>query len=219
MYEGALLIFSILALAALWFASYGGFHQAFTNYRVGHTEAITPARFAGVCLANSVWVLYACGLETINIPLAFGCGAWVLVGVLNLIQMELLPPSRSPFERVMIVVVLLLSAAGIGVASFARESLFAWRDQLEWASVTSTIVFVHSGQILQLLHTKKRNTLDGLSRWDIIAPFVDWSVFIVYSCLLGPIQYWPVMLNSLLGFGTSGARVLQYRRLKRGLSR
>lgn len=217
MYDSAVTVFSILALSALWFASYGGFHQVLTNARTGNTEAITPARFSGVCVANTVWVLYACSLEQVNIPLSFGCAAWVVSGALNLFQMMILPPKRGVGATIMMLAVLLLSLLGNWAALFSRTSIMPWRDTLEWASVTATILFVHSGQVLQLLHTRKRSSLEGLSRWDVFAPFVDWSVFIVYSCLIGPFQYWPILLNSLLGFLTSGARVVQFFRLQKGI--
>lgn len=203
-------VFSFLALGALWFASWGGFHQALTNARSGNTEAITPERFEGVCIANTLWVLYACSLPETNLPLALGCGAWVIAGGTNLLQTLVLPPPRRAIVRTRTVGVLVLSAAGLILAVFAREMVQPFRYALEWLSVGSTILLVHSGQILQMLHTKRRDTLEGVSRWDVIAPFVDWSVFIVYSILLGPLTYWPVMLNSVLGFLTSGARLYQY---------
>lgn len=203
-------VFSFLALGALWFASWGGFHQARTNARSGNTEAITPERFEGVCIANTLWVLYACSLPETNLPLALGCGAWVIAGGTNLLQTLVLPPPRRAIVRTRTVGVLVLSAAGLILAVFAREMVQPFRYALEWLSVGSTILLVHSGQIIQMLHTKRRDTLEGVSRWDVIAPFVDWSVFIVYSILLGPLTYWPVMLNSVLGFLTSGARLYQY---------
>lgn len=203
-------VFSFLALGALWFASWGGFHQALTNARSGNTEAITPERFEGVCIANALWVLYACSLPETNLPLALGCGAWVIAGGTNLVQTLVLPPPRRAIVRTRTIGVLVLSAAGLILAVFAREVVQPFRYALEWLSVGSTILLVHSGQILQMLHTKRRDTLEGVSRWDVIAPFVDWSVFIVYSILLGPLTYWPIMLNSVLGFLTSGARLYQY---------
>jgi uncharacterized protein with PQ loop repeat len=208
-------LFSLLALGALWFASWGGFHQALTNAKSGNTNAITPERFEGVCIANTLWVLYACSLPETNLPLALGCGAWVIAGGTNLIQTLRLPPTRPAVVQARTIGVLALSAAGLFVAILARENVQAFRYTLEWVSVGSTILFVHSGQILQMLHTKRRDTLDGVSRWDVIAPFVDWSVFIVYSILLGPLTYWPIMLNSVLGFFTSGARLYQYVRRSR----
>jgi uncharacterized protein with PQ loop repeat len=203
-------VFSLLALGALWFASWGGFHQALTNAKSGNTEAITPERFEGVCIANTLWVLYASSLPETNLPLALGCGAWVIAGGTNLVQTLVLPPPRRVLVRTRTMGVLLLSAAGLLLAVLARDMVQPFRYALEWLSVGSTILLVHSGQILQMLHTKRRDTLEGVSRWDVIAPFVDWSVFIVYSILLGPLTYWPVMLNSVLGFLTSGARLYQY---------
>jgi uncharacterized protein with PQ loop repeat len=204
-------VFAVLATVFLLLAAWGLVHQAVLNFRVKSTEAVSPIRYAGILLANVIWVLIAISTPTLNIPLLLGCGAMMIGSSVVLGQMFVYPPKRSTSMLISIAGVILLSylvAVGFG---FGRELLFPYSKILGAAGVITSFFMIHLGTLDQFRLNRKRKSVENLSFQKEILHLCDWGTWVIYPVLLGLTEHWPPFVNAVFGFICTILILIQFR--------